>query len=71
MFSSIEKFAIIPITDILFTYTYARFVETDIVPSDTKIIDKTWAKVNKDGSPDRRFNGNYEIPIVKYGEIIY
>ena len=71
MFSSIEKFAMIPITDIVFTYTNVDFIEKGIVPPDAKIINKTWDKVNKDGSPDRRFSGNYEIPIVQYGEIIF
>jgi hypothetical protein len=35
---------------------------------DTKIIDQTWAKVNKNGTPDMRFVGNYQIPVVRYGE---
>jgi hypothetical protein len=25
--------------------------------------------VNKNGTPDKRFKGNYQIPIVRYGEI--
>jgi hypothetical protein len=31
------------------------------------VVGQTWAKANKDGSPDRRFNNNYQIPIAKYG----
>ena len=46
-----------------------RFIESDSVPSDTKIIGQTWAKVNKDGSPDKRFKGNRQLPICQYGLI--
>lgn len=28
-----------------------------------------WRYINKDGSPDRRFNNNYQIPVVLYGEL--
>jgi hypothetical protein len=46
-----------------------RFTETNPVPADAKVIDHTWAKCNKDGSPDRRFSGNYQIPVAGYGEL--
>ncbi len=35
------------------------------------MIDHTWKKCNKDGSPDRRFANNYQIPIAGYGEITF
>jgi hypothetical protein len=69
MHSSKTEFAVIGLEELEFSQSFVRFVETGSVPSDTKIIDKTWAKVNKDGTPDKRFKGNYQIPIVKYGEI--
>lgn len=69
MHSSASQFAIIGLNEINFFHSYSRFIETGTIPSDTKIIDKTWAKVNKNGSPDKRFKGNYQIPIVQYGEI--
>jgi hypothetical protein len=47
-----------------------RFIEDDGVPSDTRIVDKTWRYVNKKGGPDRRFNNNREIPIVIYEAIL-
>jgi Protein of unknown function (DUF4236) len=31
-------------------------------PADTKVIGSTWAKVNKDGGPDRRFTQNPSFP---------
>ena len=47
-----------------------RFIEAGSVPSDTRVVDKTWRYVNKKGGPDRRFNDNREIPIVIYEEIL-
>lgn len=70
MYSSKTKFAIIGLDEIDFSQSYIRFIETGTVPRDTKIIDKTWFKVNKNGSPDKRFKGNYQIPVVKYGELV-
>ena len=69
VYSSKEKFAIIGINELQLTLTTTRFVETGTVPTDSKIIDRTWAKVNKNGTPDKRFKDNYEIPIVRYGNI--
>lgn len=69
MYANQADFAIIGIDEINLQQRAVRFTETDAVPADSKIIDKTWARVNKNGTPDKRFNGNYQIPIVRYGEI--
>ncbi|WP_288788963.1 hypothetical protein [uncultured Elizabethkingia sp.] len=69
MYSNKNSFAIIGINEIDFYQSYVRFTETSAIPSDSKIIDRTWAKVNKNGSRDKRFKGNYQIPVVCYGEI--
>lgn len=69
MYSSKIDFAIIGLDEITFNQSYVRFTETGTIPRDSKVIDKTWAKVNKNGTPDKRFKGNYQIPVVKYGEI--
>lgn len=42
------------------------FVETEGVPRDAIVVDKTWRFVNRDGGPDKRFNNNYSIPVTKY-----
>ena len=64
-----NEFAIIDYTEIEISFRLQRFIEEESVPSDTTIVDQTWYKVNKDGTPDRRFSNNYQIPIVLYGEI--
>lgn len=69
MYSSKASFAIIGIEEINLEQSYVRFTETGTVPSDSKIIDRTWFKVNKNGTPDKRFKGNYQIPIARYGQI--
>lgn len=69
VYESNADFAIISYTDLKIDFNQVRFIETDPIPTDTKVVDKTWFKVNKDGSPDKRFSNNYQIPIVVYGEI--
>lgn len=61
---------LIDLHDLRFRFHRQRFLEEkSTTPSDTQVVDYTWAKVNKDGSRDRRFNGNYQIPVVEYGAI--
>ncbi|MDR1884623.1 MAG: DUF4236 domain-containing protein [Prevotella sp.] len=69
MYSSRQQFAVIGFDELDLRDGAVRFVETGTVPSDAQIVDRTWAKVNKNGSPDKRFKNNYQIPVVKYGEI--
>lgn len=69
MYSKNKDFAVIGLDEINLQQSYVRFTETQGVPADTKIIDQTWAKVNKNGTRDKRFKGNYQIPVVRYGEI--
>jgi uncharacterized tellurite resistance protein B-like protein len=46
-----------------------RFIEEGHVPHDAKIVDHTWRFVNENGTPDRRFNNNRQIPICQYEEL--
>jgi hypothetical protein len=62
-------FALIDLRDIALEFGRIRFIETDPVPSDSQVVDYTWAKCNKDGSPDKRFANNYRIPVAAYGEL--
>lgn len=36
-----------------------------------KLLEKTGAKVNKNGTPDKRFKSNYQIPVVQYGRLSF
>lgn len=64
-----DNFGIVDLNELALKFNLIGFLEEEEVPIDTKIIDHTWAKTNKNGSADKRFVGNYEIPIVEYAEI--
>lgn len=46
-----------------------QFIEDECVPSDSEVIGHNWKYVNKSGGPDRRFNNNYQIPVVLYSVV--
>ncbi|AZQ82954.1 hypothetical protein EKO29_02085 [Colwellia sp. Arc7-635] len=64
-----NDFALVDILDIDVHYTLVSFIESEGVPSDTEVVDHTWAKANKNGDRDKRFADNYQIPVVEYGEL--
>ncbi len=48
-----------------------KFIESDVVPGDARVIDKTWQFVNKKGGPDKRFANNRELPICLYEKVYF
>ena len=64
-------FALIELREVDLQFHAVRFIEEEAVPSDADIVGQTWAKVNKNGSPDLRFRENYQIPIVQYGRLLF
>jgi len=62
-----EAFSLIEYHDAPGEVTAISFQEENGVPTDSQVIGQTWAKANKDGSRDRRFADNYQIPIARYG----
>lgn len=64
-----KEFALIDYKDIQLEYNQSRFLEEEEFPNDATQIGTTWAKVNKDGSRDKRFTNNYEIRIALYGQL--
>lgn len=46
-----------------------NFVETEGVSADTEVIGQTWQYVNKNGTPDKRYTNNRQLPICAYGEL--
>ena len=61
-----EAFSVIDYHDANGEAASVSFQEEEAVPADSKVIGQTWAKANKDGSRDRRFTNNYQIPIALY-----
>lgn len=64
-------FALVDIRDLKVTFRHAQFIEQDKVPADAQVVGQAWFKANRDGSPDRRFKGNYQIPICIYGDLTF
>jgi hypothetical protein len=65
-----NDFAIIDFRDIILEHHEQRFVEEGSLPTDARVVDHTWKYVNKNGSPDRRYNYNPKIPITLYYELV-
>jgi hypothetical protein len=63
------EFGLIDILELDVRARTSYFNETESVPRDTVIVGHTWAKCNKDGSRDRRFANNSQIPVVEYGDL--
>jgi hypothetical protein len=64
-----REFALLDYRDVTIDYRESHFVEEEKLPEDSQQVGTTWAKVNKDGSRDRRFSNNYQIPIALYGQL--
>ncbi|TXD39296.1 DUF4236 domain-containing protein [Lujinxingia vulgaris] len=60
---------IVDIREVDFKFSEVRFQESGPIPGDSVVIDHVWAKTNKNGTRDKRFKDNYQIPVAQYGEI--
>jgi hypothetical protein len=57
----------IPYDDFRVEQGFSRFIEDGPVAADATVVDRTWRYVNKSGGPDRRFNNNVQLPVLRYG----
>ncbi|WP_245688999.1 hypothetical protein [Paracoccus chinensis] len=64
-------FALIDLRELKVEARPMQFQEEDNLPGDAMVVGHTWAKTNKNGTPDRRFKDNYQIPLCLYGEITF
>lgn len=64
-----SDYALVDLRDLTVETYGCRFIERETVPPDAEIVGHAWHRSNKDGSPDRRFSDNFQIPITLYGEI--
>lgn len=71
MREGIRDFALIEFPQMDCQLAQSNYIEEESVPSDSVQIGTTWKRANKDGSRDRRFNGNYQIPIMRYGALAF
>lgn len=68
-YDNINSFSIIDIREIEVSLVCQQFLEEDSVPADSNIKKYAWYKSNADGSQDKRFKNNFQIPICEYGRI--
>ncbi|TCQ24840.1 SH3 domain-containing protein [Rhizobium sp. PP-CC-3G-465] len=61
-----NRFGAVGYQDLRLRWQDSRFIETERVPSDARVVDHTWKHPNKSGGPDRRFRDNRQIPICLY-----
>lgn len=48
-------------------FSPARFFEEEAIPEDAEVVGRTWRYTREDGSPDRRYTPNPQIPVILYG----
>jgi hypothetical protein len=68
-YESDAQFALIDWKDVAISVHRQRFVEEEEPPHDAPRVGETWQYVNKNGTPDRRFANNRQLPILEYGQI--
>ncbi|MGC2111877.1 MAG: hypothetical protein WA655_20335 [Candidatus Korobacteraceae bacterium] len=60
----------VPYPEISAACCATRFVESDGVPNDARVVETTWRYTNKGGGPDRRFANNPSIPVAEYAQLL-
>lgn len=68
LFKDYKKFSIHDLQNVKVSAQASLFQEEQGVPKDSEVVEYTYKYTNKNGQPDKRFNNNYEIPVVRYGD---
>lgn len=63
------KLGVFKYSDVAVSYEHSRFITEGRIPRDAKVIGTTWQYVNRDGTMDKRFNNNREIPICRFSQL--
>ena len=71
MFESPSRLGILDLADLAVTYEATQFIETESIPADALKVGDAWEKSNKDGSRDKRYKENRQLPVMQYGEITF
>lgn len=64
-----RKFRAVDYNELIIDSHYMSFVESQKVPSDAQVIKMVWEHSNRDGSRDKRFSNNRQLPLCKYIEV--
>ena len=65
------EFALIDLKTLILSFKLSSFIEEEAAPSDSEVIGYTWKYCNKNGSKDKRYSNNYQIPIQEYGKFSF
>ena len=71
MYDSPSRLGILDITELDVDYQANHFIEREIIPQDSKRVGEAWEKSNKDGSRDKRYAENRQLPVMEYGEVTF
>lgn len=55
--------------DLAISHLQTRYIEGLPPPHDGIVVGQTWRYTNVNGTPDRRFNNNFLLPVMLYSEI--
>lgn len=69
LFKNYQQFSIHDLAGVNVIFSGTNFHETEGVPKDSQVVGHTWRYANKNGTPDKRFNNNFQIPIARYGDL--
>lgn len=64
-----SKVGLVNYEDINIRTSQTNFIEHAAVPKDAVVVGSTWQYVNKNGTPDRRYSNNRQLPICQYGVV--
>ena len=64
-----KKVGLVDYKDFSISVSSSNFRENEKVPGDARVVGSTWQFVNANGTPDRRYKNNRQIPICLYGTV--
>ena len=64
-----KGFGVISYDDVKFEIDGIGLLDNKEPPKDADIVDYKWMYVNSDGTPDKRYKNNRQVPVVKYARI--
>jgi len=62
-----DRYSPVPYGSLDVAFSTERRLEEEEVPADAEVVGRTWRYTRSDGSPDRRYAKNPEIPVILYG----
>jgi Protein of unknown function (DUF4236) len=71
VFQDEHDFAMLDSNEVQCNFQPRRYEEWERAPSDSKHVGVAWRYSNRDGSPDRRYSNNPQMPVLLYAEVAW